>query len=255
MINIDNPSPAVADGGTTDHSALSNLDYASAGHTGFEATVTSGILGVTAPLNTDNSRTVIGGGVNISINTANIPVYIGATSDLNLGSYALRATTVTCSSFYSTSTSVIYSSANPILTVPGQVGVDVTTTSGGAFRIYTDAQYNLPVYQSKSFIIVSPAGAGTYMLWRTPYDYTLRTVYALCRGGTVTGALYKADGNGINCTTATVNAAITGTTTTASNIVASGITSGNFINWITTSTGGTPTQLDVTFNYTVVMNA
>ena len=210
--------------------------------------------------------------------------YIGAVSNMNLGSYAitanafsststgvsvfsstltflgicsgatLQATTVTCSSFYSTSTSVVYSAASPIMTVAGQVGVDVTTTSGSAFRFFSNAQYCLPAYQSKSFTIVNPAGAATYGIWRTPYAYTLQTVYALCAGGTVTGALYEADGNGANCLTSTINAAITGTTTTASNIVNGGIDSGDFLCWITTSTGGTPTRLDVTYNYTVEPN-
>lgn len=221
--------------------------------------------------------------------------YVGAVSDINLGSYGitanafsatstgntifngtvefatygsggyftadgmtsttLEATTVTCSSFYATSTAMIRVAANPILTIPGQIAIDSTTTSGSAFRFYSDAEYCLPGYQSKSFCLIDPAGTGTYQLWRTPYTYTIKTVYALVTGGSVTGALYKADGNGINCVAVTNAGAITAGSTTAC-VVASGVvSSGCFLNWISTATGATPSRLSVTFNYAVSSNA
>ena len=60
-------SPA---GGGSDHSTLTNLDYASANHTGFEPTVTKGNLTATSPLTFNNTRQVIGGAAAISIPAA-----------------------------------------------------------------------------------------------------------------------------------------------------------------------------------------
>lgn len=42
-IHIENPSKG-GGGGATDHAALSNLDYASANHTGFEPSITTGTI-------------------------------------------------------------------------------------------------------------------------------------------------------------------------------------------------------------------
>jgi len=52
---------------TNNHSELDELDYASAGHTGFEPTVTKGDLTTTAPLSSTATRKVIGGAQAISI--------------------------------------------------------------------------------------------------------------------------------------------------------------------------------------------
>jgi hypothetical protein len=145
----------------------------------------------------------------------------------------------------------VSSSATPILKNAGEVMVDSSTTTGSALQFYSDLQYALPAYHSKSFLITTPAGAATYMLWKVPYALTLRNAFAYCAGGTVTGALYEADGNGATVSTATVSKAVSGTTTTALVIANAGIDAGDFIDWITTTTGGTPTQLSCTFYYTM----
>lgn len=54
-------------GGVANHTLLSNLDYASANHTGFEPTVTKGNLTATTPVVIDQTRQVIGGAAVISI--------------------------------------------------------------------------------------------------------------------------------------------------------------------------------------------
>jgi hypothetical protein len=60
-------------GGTTDHAALSNLDYASAGHTGFEPALTTGNLTATSPILLDQTRQVIGGAAVVSFDSAYMP--------------------------------------------------------------------------------------------------------------------------------------------------------------------------------------
>jgi hypothetical protein len=56
-----------------DHSTLNNLSYVSAGHTGFEPTVTKGNLTATSPLNqTGGTNAVIGSGVSLTIDDASI---------------------------------------------------------------------------------------------------------------------------------------------------------------------------------------
>jgi len=206
-------------------------------------TVTTGIISGLLPITTDNTRYALGGAVQLSLNTANIwaTTFSGTT---------VLATTLS-GTICRVGTMNVPSSATPILKNAGEVAVDSTTTTGSAFHFYSDAQYCLPVYYSKSFVIVNPAGVATYMLWKVPYAITLRNAYAYCAGGTVQGALYECDENGATATTATVNANITGTTTTSCNIVNAGIHAGDFIDWITTTTGGTPTQLSCTFYYTM----
>jgi len=59
--------------GTTDHAALSNLDYANAGHTGFEPTVTKGNLSASGEITvTNGTGAVIGTGTSIKVNTSTI---------------------------------------------------------------------------------------------------------------------------------------------------------------------------------------
>lgn len=56
--------------GTTDHALLTNLDYASAGHTGFEPAQTKGNLTATSPITLSAAREVIGGAAVISLDAA-----------------------------------------------------------------------------------------------------------------------------------------------------------------------------------------
>jgi len=56
-------------GGVTNHSLLSNLTYAAAGHTGFEPTVTKGNLTATLPVTVSGARQVIGGAADIAIDS------------------------------------------------------------------------------------------------------------------------------------------------------------------------------------------
>jgi hypothetical protein len=60
-------------GGTSDHATLSNLDYASAAHTGFQAALTTGNLTATSPIVLDQTRQVIGGAAVISLIAAYQP--------------------------------------------------------------------------------------------------------------------------------------------------------------------------------------
>jgi len=143
------------------------------------ALATTGILGVSAPLNTDTTRYVFGGALNLSLSS-------------------------------------------------------ITTLN------------------TKSFHVYYPANAATYNVWKVPADVTLKAVHCMVKGGTsVTGALYEADANGINCTTATVAAAIVAGNDTASNLVNATIDSADYINWITTATSGAVTGFTCTIDYVV----
>ena len=92
---------AASSGGITNHSLLSALDYASAGHTGFEPTVTKGNLFSTAPVVLTGSPggALIGGGANISLNTDNIsgtsPISINGDGKAVAGSVNVTVTTAT----------------------------------------------------------------------------------------------------------------------------------------------------------------
>jgi len=226
-------------------------------------TVTTGIISGLLPIVTDNTRYVLGGTLQMSLNTNILWAITHSGTNFYGGTHsgsAVQATTLSGTTLYATtssavtaraSTQYVFGADNPTQTAVGGIAVKSTTTSGGGFRIYTDAEYTIPVYQSKSFCITAPSGAATYMLFKAPYNLTLRNVYCFASGGTVTGALYECDGNGATAVSATAYGAITGTTTTASNIVNGTIDAGDFIDWITTSTGGTTTQFACSVFYSM----
>ena len=272
-IQINNPSPVSAGGGTTDHSALSNLDYASAAHTGFQATVTSGVLGVTAPLNTDNSRTVISGAVNISMTTSS------ATSDgyLNFTDWGVfngKFNTVTTGTINATTPVTVTASRSilggaatiavttGILTVSAPLNTaSVLSIIGGANTISmttasnsTDGYVDSTRYQNfnrktKSFVVYSPPGSATYPVWKTPTAITITSGNALVIGGTsVTGQLQEADGNGGTGVEISASGAITAGTNTGLNITNASVDAGDYILWVTTATSGTPASLSVSFS-------
>ncbi len=261
-IRINNGSGGGGGGGVSDHDALNNLDFPSAGHTGdldlgankLSATIVTantifaGTLTASTVLATTTSATTI------------LATTTSATTTLatTLSGTTLRATTVTCSAFYSTSTSVVYSAVSPIMTIAGQIGVDVTTTTGSAFRFFSNAEYVLPGYQSKSFTVVAPV-VSTYSIWRVPYDITLKNVNCLVAAGastSLTGAIYEGNGNGTSLVTSTVSAAILGAVNTASNIADGTFDAGDYLVWVTTATSGVGAinQLTATIDYTVDAN-
>jgi hypothetical protein len=146
-------------------------------------------------------------------------------------------------------------STSSTLTVAGQILVDSHTTTGSTFKFYSDAEYVLPAYYTKSFCITAPAAAATYSVWRVPYNITIQKAYALVVAGassSLTGALYEGDGNGATLTTATTSVVIPANANSALTIANSGIDAGDWLCWVTTATSGTVNQLAVTFDYTVV---
>lgn len=66
-VNIPTIESVINEDIITEHSKLSQLGYASSGHTGFEPALTKGNLTVSNPLNIDNTRQVVGGNAQISI--------------------------------------------------------------------------------------------------------------------------------------------------------------------------------------------
>ena len=144
--------------------------------------------------------------------------------------------------------------ANPTVSAAGQVSVDTSATSGAMMRFYGDAAYALPAYKSKSFVIGSPADTHDFPLWRVPYAITIRAIHVLCIGGTlVTGGLDEADGNGANA--AAIDADITSNAGTSASddgsLTNPTVDAGDYLNWHTTTSTGSPASATVTFEYTV----
>jgi len=136
----------------------------------------------------------------------------------------------------------------------GDAGQVLTSNgAGSAPEFKTPAGGN--VTYSKSFVITNPSAASDSPLWRVPANITITAVHVLCVGGTnIVGQLWEYDDNGANG--ATVDSSdITGTAGsnvdddgTLSN---SGVASGNYLGWKTTSVSEVVTQGIISFDYTI----
>ena len=221
--------------------------------------ITTAIVSIVAPLSTSAVFTCLSAAQTLSINTATIwAVTLSASGTVYAGTLSGTTSRVsTANAVYSTITTslIIPVSTNSALTVAGEVLVESRTTTGSAFKFFSDAQYVLPAYYTKSFCITTPAAAATYSVWRVPYTITIQKAYALTvaagASSSLTGALYEGDGNGATLVTATTLVAIPANTNSALNVVNGGIDAGDWLCWVTTATAGTITQLAVTFDYTV----
>lgn len=87
VTDVTGTSPISSSGGTTP--AIS-IDTSS-----LFQNVTTGSLSATTPLSVTSGRQVLGGSASITIDTANLVPYVGANSNVNLGSYFLTATGIT----------------------------------------------------------------------------------------------------------------------------------------------------------------
>jgi hypothetical protein len=214
--------------------------------------LTTGILSVVAPLTTDNGRRVLGGNLQIGINTGNMVVYVGATSALNVGSQQfISAGLVNLRS----STICIQTGTSISLTSAGAICVDTSVTTGSMFGFYGDAEYRLPAYQSKSFVIDNPDANSDYILWKVPYNITLKAVHVVVTAGASTSVVgfldESTDAHGAGATACSSNVtAYAGTNMTTQVFDNAGIAAGNYLKWHTTS-GGTANSMCCTFNYTV----
>ena len=107
---------------------------------------------------------------------------------------------------------------------------------------------------SKSFTVLSPTNTGELSLGRIPQSITITHIHVLTHGGnSLTGQLDVADSNGQNpipvgndiIGTAEINVDDDGSLSSPE------VGTGDYLNWHTTAIDGTPTQVVVTFEYTV----
>jgi len=104
----------------------------------------------------------------------------------------------------------------------------------------------------KSFMITNPTATADAPLWRVPYAITITAIHLLCKTQIIVGQLWEYDANGLNG--ATVDSAdITGVVDTNVNddgtLSNSGIASGNYLGWKTTSATAGATQAIISFEY------
>lgn len=232
-IRID--SPGGGGGGTTDHSALSNLDYSGSAHTGFEASVPTG---TTVQLyHGDKTFTSVVSATTLSANVLTV------------------ATTATSVDVAVTGSLIIPNNTNPSLTVVGQLSIDTSTGSNAQLRFYAATESALAVYQSKSFVIVSPTTASDYVVWKAPFAVSLRQYTVYCNGAdNVVGALDLANGKGVTNTATSADVTAWNGSSTAASVVNASIAANSYTNWHTTSISGTPLSCTVTFDYTCDTN-
>lgn len=218
--------------GVTNHALLSNLSYASSGHTGFEQTLT---------FSQSLSRSV-----------NNITLLNDSTTPGNTKYYGTDGSGT--KGWYTLSTSSTLDSLTDVSVASGLVTGQVLTWDSA------DATWRniLPVY-SKSFIITNPTSSADSPVWRTPNTITITAVHVLCIDGVnIIGQLWAYDSNGANGTTVDVQNIIgsagvnvnddgslgsSGTTTV--------INAGNYIGWKTVSVSGSVTKAIITFDYTI----
>ncbi len=243
---------------TTSNLASSSSDLVvSAGGTGcvvkaVSLSITTGVLSVVAPLTTDNGRRVLGGALQIGINTANIPVYVGATSALNLGSQQFISTGLVN---LRSATVCVQTGTSVTLTSAGALCVDTHVTTGAMLGFYADAQYRLPAYQTKSFVIDTPDATADFILWKVPYAVTLKEVHVVVTAGVSTSVVgfldESTDGHGAGATACSSDVtAYAGTNMLTAVFDNAGIAAGNYLKWHTTS-GGTANSMCCSFTYTV----
>jgi len=145
--------------------------------------------------------------------------------------------------------------ANPTTDAAGEMAVDTSAGAGGGIRVYTDAAYTIPVWQTQCFTIKGPTETDDYRVWRSAQNITIRAAHCVQVGGTnVIGHFDECDANGANCATIDSTADMTCLTTNVNDdgALSNGtIDAGDYIQWHTTSVSGTITELIVCFDYTV----
>ena len=212
----------VANGLTANTAKIGTLAGPIQATAGVLSALTTGVVSATVPLSVTASRQVLGGTMAISIATGNMAVYVGATSNMNLGARHLIATGVTATNLY-VSGSVV---------APG-----------------------ISTLHSKSIVIDVPSETADYPIWKVPYAITIRRVAVLCTGAasaTIVGFLDECDANGAGASIVSADAtAISGTDKVTTTFTNAGIDANDYIRWHTTSTSGVLASATITMDYTV----
>lgn len=178
--------------------------------------------------------------------TISASTFTGTT--LNVSGTSTLAT-VTVTSF------VAPNNTNPSLTVVGQLAIDTSTGANSQLRFYAASESALAVYQSKSFVIVSPTTASDYVVWKAPFAVSLRQYTVHCNGAdNVVGALDLANGKGVTNTATSADVTAWNGSSTNATIANASIAANSYTNWHTTSISGTPLSCTVTFDYTIDTN-
>jgi len=226
------------------------------------ALATTGVVSAYTPITVTGLRQMFGGAAVVELTTgilyAQSPLITSGLMTLpsTAGTISLTTGILTVNAPLTTSgLTIIPGTARTIGITTATLTFSAPITTSGQISVAgpaaTISLSSITTLNTKSFHVYYPANAATYNVWKVPAAVTLKAVHCMVKGGTsVTGALYEADANGINCTTATVAAAIVSGNDTASNLVNATIDSADYINWITTATSGAVTGLTCSFDYT-----
>ena len=232
--------------GTTDHAAMENLDYASAAHTGFWATQTTGAVSGTSPVNVTASRQVLSGALAISMDTAH------ASGD----GYLTQADWGTFNDKWAAQTTGALTGTSPIsITGAREVFGGATTVTIDTSGMVSVGDAGANTMHSKSLTIDVPSESADYMIWRTPYAITVRTVAVICTGAAaanIVGFLDECDGNGMSASAMSDDVtAVSGTNMVTAIFDDATVNATDYIRWHTTSTSGTLESACVTMDYTI----
>jgi len=245
--------------GVTSHPLLTELDYASSGHTGFQSSL----------VNSAGLSTAIGG---------DVAVVDGGTGKSSWTQYLIPyADTTTSFSQIAIGTSGQVLTSNGVGSAPtfqdstgGASSLDELTDVSVASGLVTgqvltwdsaDATWRniLPIY-SKSFVITYPTASADSPIWRVPESITITHIHVLCIGGTsIEGRLWQYDSNGLNGSSIDTSSIIglagqnVDDDGTIDDSGSSGglIVAGNYLGWKTTTVTGSVTRVIVTFDYTM----
>jgi len=242
--------------GVTSHPLLTNLDYASALHTGFQASLINS-AGLSTAIGGDVA--VVDGGTGKSSWTQYLIPYADTTTSFSQIAIGTANQVLTSNgagqapTFQTIVTSSTLDSLTDVMVSSGLVTGQVLTWDSA------DATWRniLPVY-SKSFVITNPTATADLPLWRVPTGITITAIHLLCHGAAIVGNLWKYDSNGLNGSSID-NSDITGIVNTNVNddgsLSNSGvnpiINAGNYVGWKTTSATVGATYAICTFDYTI----
>lgn len=149
-----------------------------------------------------------------------------------------------------TTSIIIPNGANPTTDAAGKIAIDTSATSGSGIRFYGDVAYHLPAWQILAkFVINTPTSASDFEIGSVFANATIKQIRVLSVGGTnVIGGLQECDANGGTCSAvdADITASAGTTATDDGSLTNPTIDANDQLQWLTTSTSGSPTRAVVT---------
>lgn len=248
LITLHNNLAGLQGGSATERYHLTSTEYTATASTGSGAMARLVSPAFTTPNIGSATGSITGNAGTVTVtdehaDTTTFPLFVTdgsgslvphTNSGITYDSHNFNLTTTTFTGELSGNASTVTTNAN----LTGQV-----TSSGNATTLT----------QSKSFIITNPTATADSPVWRANAACTITAIHYLCIGGTsITGQLYEYDENGANgATVDTDTTASAGTNTDNTTLDNPGIDANHYVGWKTTSVSGVPTQLIITFEYTI----